>query len=166
MQQGPNKTTVDKRTSQWDFWKYTLTLLLPIGIVVALYVMARQGDVISTIILGVGLALVLLFLGGLAVMFILHKRNEWEQARFLANAEENLRIMEKSQRLANAQMLGMGRTNRAIQSQLRSVDLLLGESEPEGPTLDISSIAIDADFDEVADQWSSAPECGREQNRQ
>lgn len=144
------ETRTQSPTNEWDLLWKVLRVLLAAAPFIYLYLQARRGDIVSVIVLGIVLALVLIFLGGLAVLYILHRYQMWSDVRFRANAEENMAMLEQQAKLLSQQGLAQARSTRALSAQMQSVNRLLEEPEPEKPTVDISDIEWDADFDELA----------------
>lgn len=127
-------------TNEWDLLKQLLKVALVAGPGAFLYWQARQGDVVSLVIVGVVVSVGLMGLGAAAVMWILHKRASWESLRFQQNAAQDLELMRETTRLMSQQQLASARQNRSMGQALRNVDMLLDDVEEPGDVLALDDI--------------------------
>lgn len=92
--------------------KTTLFFLLTlIGLIVTLVYFARQGDIWSAATLAALWTMGAIIVGALIVLYVVRQRDKQGDNTFIANARENLLIMQQLQRLQNLQNKGLMNQN-------------------------------------------------------
>jgi hypothetical protein len=144
--------------SRSDLWP--VVALGALGLLVALYVMARQGDVVSIAILAVLGVLLIVCLGGGAVLLVMGRMNDAEERRFRQNARENWALMQQQQsammqqaRIQNAQLTAQSRFNTDLARANRQ--LARGQEPAEVYGLDLDDLFDVVDLESSNGQnWS------------
>ncbi len=138
--------------TQWQFYGLCAKLGGVLFVGVALFLLARRGDVTAIVILSVLGALALLGLGLGAAVVILDKQAAAEQRRFAANARENMMFLEQQARVQNLQMQGMSRAGQSLlQQNERLARMIPG---PGAPAVDVDALTWDVREDsEIEGRW-------------
>ena len=100
-------------------------VLFFLGLLIWLFISARNGDTVSIAILAVLVAIVLILLGVGITLAVLNMHYRREQARFAQNMQENLAIMSTMQRVQNQQNAMLLKQARETNKVLPAVTFMM-----------------------------------------
>ncbi len=136
--------------TQWGFYALCVKVGLLLFVGVALFLLARRGDVTAIVILSVLGALALLGLGLGAAVVILDRQAAAEQRRFTANARENYLMLEQQAKVQGILLQNQG---RASQSLLRQNEQLTRLIPSGGEGLDVDALTWEVHQDSEEGRW-------------
>jgi hypothetical protein len=129
--------------SQWDFYALCVKVGVPLVLGIALYVMARKGDVTAIVILVTIGVVLLIGLGVLVTIAIMNQMGKAEERRFVGNLKENMLYLGQIQNIQNRQLAAATRTNNTLITANQK--LLAGALSPDNMDVDALGWEVEED---------------------